>query len=137
MLDQFSQVPKNMKILMAALCAIAVLAVTAMIGRQALLIAAVGVVAMMLWQMYLKWSGHQRSRALSHQLAAHSSGTPSSIHDPALIATLDRLRENFARGVEKFEAVGKDLYSLPWYIVCGEPGSGKTEAVRRCKVGFP
>jgi hypothetical protein len=141
MLDQFSQVPKNMKILMAALCAIAVLAVTAMIGRQALLIAAVGivvvVVAMMLWQMYLKWSGHQRSRALSHQLAAHSSGTPSAIHDPALIATLDRLRENFARGIEKFEAVGKDIYSLPWYIVCGEPGSGKTEAVRRCKVGFP
>ena len=44
MLDQFSQVPKNMKILMAALCAIAVLAVTAMIGRQAVLIAAVGIV---------------------------------------------------------------------------------------------
>ena len=141
MLDQFSQVPKNMKILMAALCAIAVLAVTAIIGRQALLIAAVGIVvvvaAMLLWQMYLKWSGHKRSRALSSQLAAHSSGTPSAIHDPALLATLDRLRENFARGVEKFEAVGKDLYSLPWYIVCGEPGSGKTEAVRRCKVGFP
>ncbi len=141
MLDQFSQVPKNMKILMAALCAIAVLAVTAMIGRQALLIAAVGivvvVVAMLLWQMYQKLSGQKRSRALSHQLAAHSSGTPSAIHDPALLATLDRLRENFARGIEKFEAVGKDLYSLPWYIVCGEPGSGKTEAVRRCKVGFP
>jgi len=141
MFDQFSQVPKNMKMLMAALAGIAVLAVTAMIGRQALLIAAAGivvvVVAIVLWSMYQKWSGHQRSRALSSQLAAHSSGTPSAIHDPALIATLDRLRENFARGIEKFEAVGKDLYSLPWYIVCGEPGSGKTEAVRRCKVGFP
>lgn len=141
MLDQFSQIPKNMKLLMAALAGIAVLAVTAMIGRQALLIAAAGivvvVVAMVLWQMYQKWSGHKRSRALSSQLAAHSSGTPSAIHDPALLATLDRLRENFARGIEKFEAVGKDLYSLPWYIVCGEPGSGKTEAVRRCKVGFP
>ncbi|MBI2496711.1 MAG: hypothetical protein HYV75_01870, partial [Opitutae bacterium] len=126
---------------MAALCAIAVLAVTAMIDRRALLIAAAGivvvVVAMVLWQMYLKWTGHKRSRALSSQLAAHSSGTPSAIHDPALLATLDRLRENFARGIQKFEAVGKDLYSLPWYIVCGEPGSGKTEAVRRCKVGFP
>lgn len=141
MLDQFSQAPKSMKMLVAALAGIAVLAVTAMIGRQALLIAVVGLVviagAIVLWQMYQKWSGHQRSRALSSQLAAHSSGTPSAIHDPALIATLDRLRENFARGIEKFEAVGKDLYSLPWYVVCGEPGSGKTEAVRRCKVGFP
>lgn len=141
MLDQFQQIPKNMKIVMGALAGVAVLAVTAIIGKQALLIAAVGLaviaVAMVLWSMYQKMSGQKRSRALSHQLAAHSSGAPSSIHDPALLATLDRLRENFSRGIEKFEAVGKDLYSLPWYIVCGEPGSGKTEAVRRCKVGFP
>ena len=141
MLDQFQQIPKNMKMLMAALAGIAVLAVTAMIDRRALLIAAAGIVivvaAILLWQMYLKWTGRQRTRIMSSQLASHSSGAPSAIHDPALLATLDRLRENFARGLEKFEAVGKDLYSLPWYIVCGEPGSGKTEAVRRCKVGFP
>jgi hypothetical protein len=141
MLDQFQQIPKNMKLVMGGLAGVAVLAVTAIIGKQALLIAVVGLVviagAMMLWSVYQKVSGQKRSRALSHQLAAHSSGAPSAVRDPALLATLDRLRENFARGIEKFEAVGKDLYSLPWYIVCGEPGSGKTEAVRRCKVGFP
>jgi hypothetical protein len=141
MLDQFQQIPKNMKLVMGGLAAAAILGITAVIGKQALLIAAAGLaviaVAMFLWSIYQKVSGQKRSRALSHQLAAHSSGAPSAIHDPALLATLDRLRENFARGIEKFEAVGKDLYSLPWYIVCGEPGSGKTEAVRRCKVGFP
>src|SRR5882672_1347896 len=141
MLDSFSQIPKNMKIVMAALAGVAALAVTAVIGKQAVIVAAIGLVviagAIALWSMYQKLSGKKRSRALSSQLAAHSSGAPSAIHDPALLATLDRLRENFARGIEKFEAVGKDLYSLPWYIVCGEPGSGKTEAVRRCKVGFP
>ncbi len=141
MLDQFQQIPKNMKIVMAALAGVAVLAVTAMVGKQALLIAVVGLVviagAMFAWGMYQKVSGQKRSRALSSSLSAHSAGAPSAIHDPALLATLDRLRENFSKGIEKFEAVGKDLYSLPWYIVCGEPGSGKTEAVRRCKVGFP
>ena len=141
MLNQFQQIPKNMQLLVAALCGISVLAVTAMIGKSAVLIAAAGivvvVVAMVFWSMYQKMSGRSRTRAMSSQLAAHSSGAPSAIHDPALLATLDRLRENFARGLEKFEAVGKDLYSLPWYVVCGEPGSGKTEAVRRCKVGFP
>ena len=141
MLNQFQQIPKNMQLLVAALCGISVLAVTAMIGKSAVLIAAAGivvvVVAMVLWSMYQKMSGRARTRAMSSQLAAHSSGAPSAIHDPALLATLDRLRENFARGLEKFAAVGKDLYSLPWYVVCGEPGSGKTEAVRRCKVGFP
>src|SRR5882757_552560 len=141
MIDQFQQIPKNMKIVMAALCAIAVLAVAAIIDRRVFVIAAIGLVvvaaAMFLWQFYLKWTGRQRTRTMSAQLAAHSSGAPSAIHDPALLATLDRLRENFSRGLDKFQAVGKDLYSLPWYIVCGEPGSGKTEAVRRCKVGFP
>ncbi len=141
MLDQFQQIPRNMKLVVAALAGIAILAVAAVIGRQALFITAGGLVviagAMFLWSVYQKWSGHQRSKALSSQIAAHSSGAPSTIRDPALLATLDRLRENFARGIEKFEAVGKDLYSLPWYVVCGEPGSGKTEAVRRCKVGFP
>ena len=141
MLDQFQQIPKNMKLVMGGLAAAAILGITAVIGKQALVIAAAGLaviaVAMFLWSVYQRVSGQKRSRALSSQLAAHSSGAPSSIHDPALLATLDRLRENFARGIEKFEAVGKDLYSLPWYIVCGEPGSGKTEAVRRCKVGFP
>src|SRR3954469_9127851 len=141
MLDQFQQIPKNMKLVMGGLAAVAILGVTAVIGKQALLVAVVGLVitavAMFLWSVYQKVSGQKRSRALSSQLAAHSSGAPSAIHDPALLATLDRLRENFARGIDKFQSVGKDLYSLPWYVVCGEPGSGKTEAVRRCKVGFP
>jgi hypothetical protein len=130
-----------MKLVMGGLAAVAVLGVTAVIGKQALIVAIIGLIvtaaAMFAWSVYQKVSGQKRSRALSSQLTAHSAGAPKSIHDPALLATLDRLRENFARGVEKFEAVGKDLYSLPWYIVCGEPGSGKTEAVRRCKVGFP
>ncbi|MDB6165057.1 MAG: type secretion protein IcmF [Lacunisphaera sp.] len=141
MIDQFQQIPKNMKLVMAGLFGVAVLAVAAMIDRRVFIIAAIGLVlivaAIVVWQMYQSMTGKKRTRVMSSQLAAHSSGTPSAIHDPALIATLDRLRENFGRGLEKFEAVGKDLYSLPWYIVCGEPGSGKTEAVRRCKVGFP
>ena len=141
MINQFQQIPKSMQMLVAALCGICLLAVTAMIDRRAFLIAALGivlvVVAIFFWQFYLKWRGRQRTKAMSGQLSAHTSGRPSSINDPAHIATLDRLRENFSRGIDKFHAVGKDLYSLPWYIVCGEPGSGKTEAVRRCKVGFP
>ncbi len=141
MLNQFQQIPKSMQMLVAALCGLCLLAVTAMVGLKAFIIAVVGIVlvvgAILIWQFYVKWKGRQRTKAMSGQLSVHTSGRPSSLNDPAHIATLDRLRENFSRGIEKFQAVGKDLYSLPWYIVCGEPGSGKTEAVRRCKVGFP
>ena len=141
MINQFKQSPKAMQMLVAALGGLGLLGITALIDRRAFVIAAVGIgviVALIyFWQLFLSWQGRQRTKAMSGQLSAHTAGRPSSIHDPAHLATLDRLRENFSRGIDKFHAVGKDLYSLPWYIVCGEPGSGKTEAVRRCKVGFP
>ena len=141
MFNKFQQIPKSMQLVAAALCGIALLAVTAMIDKRAFLIAAGGIAlvvgAMFLWQFYVKLRGRQRTKAMTGQLTAHSTGRPAGLNDPAHIATLDRLRENFSRGIDKFQSVGKDLYSLPWYVVCGEPGSGKTEAVRRCKVGFP
>lgn len=141
MLSRLQQIPKSMQIVVAAVCGLGLLGVTALIDRRAFLIALIGILAVVglifIWQFYVGWKGRQRSRAMTSRLTAHSSGRPSAISDPAHLATLDRLRENFSRGIEKFEAVGKDLYSLPWYVVCGEPGSGKTEAVRRCKVGFP
>ena len=141
MLNKFQQIPKSMQLVVAALCGIGLLGGAALIDRRAFFIAGGGIALMVgtmfAWQFYVSWRGRRRSKAMTGQLSAHSSGRPSSLNDPAHIATLDRLRENFSRGIEKFQAVGKDLYSLPWYVVCGEPGSGKTEAVRRCKVGFP
>jgi GTP-binding protein EngB required for normal cell division len=53
------------------------------------------------------------------------------------LAKLDNLRKKFQEGIEAFRSRGKDIYSLPWYVIIGEPGSGKTEAVRHCNVGFP
>jgi len=136
-----NQIPKSMQMIGAALAGIALLAGTALAGLKAFIIAVAGLglmaAAVFGWQFYVKWRGRQRSKAMTGSLSSHSAGRPSGLSDPAHIATLDRLRENFSRGIEKFQAVGKDLYSLPWYVVCGEPGSGKTEAVRRCKVGFP
>jgi DNA polymerase III delta prime subunit len=57
--------------------------------------------------------------------------------DAAAKARLDDLRKKFEEGVETFRAAGKDLYSLPWYLLVGPPGSGKTEAMRHSNVGFP
>jgi len=47
------------------------------------------------------------------------------------------MRKKFQSGVEAYKSRGKDLYKLPWYVIVGEPGSGKTEAVRHSNVGFP
>ncbi len=70
-------------------------------------------------------------------LLAGSAAGPTRIAEPARRARLDELRHSFETGLEKFRAAGKSLYSVPWYVLIGEPGSGKTEAVRHCGVGFP
>lgn len=52
-------------------------------------------------------------------------------------ASIQNLNSKFAEGLEVFRKNGKDMYALPWYLLVGEPGSGKTEAVRHSNVGFP
>lgn len=70
-------------------------------------------------------------------LKSSASGWDSGASDPAEIARLDDLRKNFQKGIDTFAEYGKDLYSLPWYVIMGEPGSGKTEAIRRSELRFP
>ncbi|MBX3379360.1 MAG: hypothetical protein KF805_04645 [Phycisphaeraceae bacterium] len=70
-------------------------------------------------------------------LIKNAAGMAPVITDPAKRARLDDLRRKFDDGVAKFNAAGKDLYSLPWYLLVGPAGSGKTEALRHCNVGFP
>lgn len=141
MFDQFLQLPKGVKVVFGGLSSLCLLAVAALIDTRALVVVAVGlvlvVIAVLLWVLWQRWQRRQRAKALQGQLATHSAAAPSAVSDPAHRAKLDDLRQSFGRGLEKFRAAGKDLYSLPWYVVCGEPGSGKTEAVRHCNVGFP
>ena len=79
----------------------------------------------------------RKAKPMEKGLKDNSAATPQDVSEPARRARLDDLRRNFDGGVEKFKAAGKNLYSLPWYILVGESGSGKTEAIRHCNVGFP
>ncbi len=79
----------------------------------------------------------RKARPMERNLRDNLATTPQGVAEPARRARLDDIRKNFEDGVEKFKSAGKNLYSLPWYVLVGEPGSGKTEAIRHCNVGFP
>ena len=79
----------------------------------------------------------RKAKPMERGLRDNLATTPQGVSEPARRARLDDIRKNFEDGVEKFKAAGKNLYSLPWYVLVGEPGSGKTEAIRHCNVGFP
>ncbi|MEM0983981.1 MAG: type VI secretion protein IcmF/TssM N-terminal domain-containing protein [Planctomycetota bacterium] len=78
-----------------------------------------------------------KSSPFEAALRENSSAAPVGLSDASARAKLDELRTRFEEGISTFREHGKDLYSMPWYALVGEPGSGKTEAVRHCNVGFP
>ena len=85
----------------------------------------------------LRYFNARRATAFGGEINQQNTLTPRAISDPAKQARLDDLRRNFNGGLARFQAVGKDLYKLPWYVIVGEPGAGKTEAIRHSGVGFP
>lgn len=80
-----------------------------------------------------KVKGKKLERGVKEQAAA----APVGVADAASRARMDELRTSWEEGIAKFRERGKDLYSVPWYLMVGESGSGKTEAIRHCNVGFP
>ena len=87
--------------------------------------------------LWTAWRRKKQNAKLGGELQQHSTAAPRELSDPGQRARLDDLRKKFESGVEAYRSRGKDLYKLPWYVIVGEPGSGKTEAIRHSNVGFP
>ena len=86
---------------------------------------------------FLRVQRLRKAAPMQQGIISNSTATPSGISAAASVARLDDLNRKFQEGLEKFRSAGKNIYSLPWYALVGEPGSGKTEAIRHCNVGFP
>jgi hypothetical protein len=62
----------------------------------------------------------------------------SNVKNPDEIARLDQLRKDFLAAYNRFtENNEAGIYSLPFLMLVGEPGSGKTEAIRHSNINFP
>lgn len=59
--------------------------------------------------------------------------------DSVEVSGIESMRSNFESGVEKLQKANKNVYDLPWFLLAGQAGSGKTEAIRRshAKEDFP
>jgi hypothetical protein len=84
-----------------------------------------------------KRAAQERSGKFQDALSNSTGGWDTSLSDVNEIARLDDLRGKFLEGVEVFRKHGKNLYELPWYVIVGEPGSGKSEAIRHSELRFP
>ncbi|NML18273.1 type VI secretion system membrane subunit TssM [Azohydromonas caseinilytica] len=112
------------------------IAIAALAGATALMLA---------WKA---WRARRGNQAVVDQLLA-APPTPAEVESPDLAA----VRERFERALltlrrARFGAAGllsgwaarlngRYLYELPWYLIIGAPGSGKTTALRNCGLNFP
>jgi hypothetical protein len=121
------------------LVATTIIGFAAFFGPRVALIVALGIVFLaLIFSLYLLlffWVRRRRAAEMRGELVATAANR--GISDAALRGRLEDLRRNFGQGIEKFDTAGKDFYGLPWYVMVGEPGSGKTEAIRHSQSGFP
>jgi hypothetical protein len=127
------------KLVILILLATTIIGAAAFFGPTVALIVALGILFLaLIFGLYLllvHWVRKRRAAEMRGGIAA--SAAHRGITDAAGRGRLQDLHRNFSKGIEKFEAAGKDFYGLPWYVIAGEPGSGKTEAIRRSQAGFP
>jgi hypothetical protein len=89
------------------------------------------------YHFYRRMRARRRREVFSAAIQAQTMVAPHSLSDPNQRAALDKLRQKFQVGLQEYKSRDKNIYDLPWYIIIGEPGSGKTEAIRHSGVDFP
>ena len=104
------------------------------------IILAILVLALLLFGGYYLWQKRRARRQREQFTSAieqQTAAAPRAISDPNKRASLDKVRQKFQTGLQEFKSRGKDIYKLPWYVIIGESGSGKSEAIRHSGIDFP
>jgi type VI secretion system protein ImpL len=88
-----------------------------------------------LWAASFLWKqlrARQKSGKLAAAVVAQDAGRPQEGADARA------LRERFEEAVGTLnQGRGQSLYELPWYVIIGAPGSGKTTALLNSGLNFP
>jgi hypothetical protein len=139
MLNTWTRIPLLIRIIIIVVLIALVMAGIWFVDQRLfwMALAGLGLVLLLLGMYWLtrKLIIWRKSRAMASDITERAKHAQAK--NPEQQAKLERLRKAFLEGIQKFADAGKDIYSLPWYIVCGEPGSGKTETIRHSGVGFP
>jgi type VI secretion system protein ImpL len=101
------------------------------------------VVLLVVWIAILQWKfvrSARASRKLAAEVAGQTDAPVVAAAQPAQAADAGQLRERFAQAVGQLKQDrrgGGNLYQLPWYVIIGPPGSGKTTALVNSGLRFP
>lgn len=131
-------------LLLLIVCALTLLSLGAMAFLQfgiwgvlifALVVAGLIILGLVVY-LIVRWFSLRKASRFEKQLSA-SQDTAGPSTDPAEIARREELREKFKVGIKTLTDSGKNLTRFPLYVMVGEPGAGKTEAIRHSSIRFP
>jgi hypothetical protein len=132
--------PGPMRALFYIIVGTTILGALANFDQRLAIIIGIGTVAMFMavgvYWIVKGWLEARQARKMTGELSQHSAAAPQAVNDLSRRAKLDDLRQKFSAGIAKMGSPEK-IYSFPWYLIVGEPGGGKSEAIRHCNVGFP
>ena len=86
--------------------------------------------------LIIRWFAARKAKKFEQQLTA-SAAAGGMGADPAELARREELRDKFKSGLKTLTDSGKNLTRFPLYVMVGEPGAGKTEAIRHSSIRFP
>jgi type VI secretion system protein ImpL len=104
-------------------------------ARLALIFAAV--LGWLVYEQAKQWRARLKTSQLSGELAGQEAQLRTD--DPAS-AEREQLQRRFREAIDtlrKTRKNGSNLYALPWYVVIGPPGSGKSTLVQNSGLEFP
>ena len=99
-------------------------------------------VLVVIWIAILQWQylrAIRGSRKLASDVAGQADAPVIDRAKPAEPADAAQLKQRFEDAVAKLrkDRKGGGLYELPWYVIIGPPGSGKTTALVNSGLRFP
>lgn len=92
------------------------------------------------WRVFRVIRARRNAAKLTESLAAETAPDPASQATAEELTTLRQRMNNALKLLKKARLGGdgrRNLYELPWYVIIGPPGSGKTTALLNSGLHFP
>ncbi|MBB3896890.1 type VI secretion system membrane subunit TssM [Roseococcus suduntuyensis] len=93
------------------------------------------------WAGFFFWRGRRAAARDAGLVEAAAAPDPQVKRDAAAAEEEEALRGKLTEALAKLKAAtggkGGHLYDLPWYVIIGPPGSGKTTALLNSGLEFP
>ncbi|MEM7263139.1 MAG: type VI secretion protein IcmF/TssM N-terminal domain-containing protein, partial [Planctomycetota bacterium] len=107
-------------------------------GQNAILTIAVFAIVGLLLGL-VGWFVKARSKKKSAQLedALENDGPESGLADESEKRERQEVRQQWQKAIEETKNAGFSLYTLPWYLLIGEPAGGKSTTLRASGLEFP